>query len=246
MGVPNPLENNWCVQSVLSGIKRIHGTPPQPCLPITVNLLLGIRSLLNLSNSFHASFWAICLTSFFGLFRKSHLLPCSGPKFCSKKQFTRRDFVPTAHGFSVHVRWSKTIQLGQRTLWVPLVAQPNSRLCPVAAIRQAFSLTPLAGLDSQVFCWYNSDTHANAVLTYKGFMLCMKQLLVKLGVPADRYGTHSFRRGGATFALESGVPLDVISIMGDWKSDALFLYLHMPFSQRLAAQRVIASHLPLH
>ena len=54
-----------------------------------------------------------------------------------------------------------------------------------------------------------------------------------------------FGRSGATFALESGVPLDVISIMGDWKSDALFLYLHMPFAQRLAAQRVITTHLPM-
>ena len=77
-------------------------------------------------------------------------------------------------------------------------------------------------------------------------MTCMKQFLVQLGVPGDRYGTHSFRRGGATFALESGIPLDVISIMGDWKSDALFLYLHMPITQRLAAQWVLASQLPLH
>ena len=65
----------------------------------------------------------------------------------------------------------------------------------------------------------------------------------ELGVPPDLYGTHSFRRGGASFALEAGVPLDTISLLGDWKSDAMFLYLHMPLSQRVAAQRVMASHL---
>lgn len=71
----------------------------------------------------------------------------------------------------------------------------------------------------------------------------MKQVLLELGIPASQYGTHSFRRGGATFALEAGVSLDVISLLGDWKSDAMYLYLHMPLAQRVSAQQVIASHL---
>ena len=74
-------------------------------------------------------------------------------------------------------------------------------------------------------------------------MSLMKQVLSELGIAPDRYGTHSFRRRGATYALEAGVPLDTISLLGDWKSDAMFLYLHMPLSQRIQAQRTMTSHL---
>ena len=78
MGYINPLSDNWVLTSVLRGIKRTLGKPPKPRLPITIPLLIGIRSRLNLNSSKHASFWAICLVAFFGLFRKAHLLPDSG------------------------------------------------------------------------------------------------------------------------------------------------------------------------
>ena len=86
MGFPNPLTDNWVLSSVLTGIRRILGTPPMP-------RLIRIQSRLNLNSSRHASFWAICLTAFFGLFRKSHLLPVSVSAFDPKRQFIRSDFV---------------------------------------------------------------------------------------------------------------------------------------------------------
>lgn len=49
--------------------------------------------------------------------------------------------------------------------------------------------------------------------------------------------------GGTSFALEPGVSLDTISTMADWKSDSIFLYLHMPLTQRLSAQQLIPSHI---
>ena len=54
-------------------------------------------------------------------------------------------------------------------------------------------------------------------------MACLKAYLSRSGLPPEQYGSHSFRRGGATFALEAGVPLDSIAVMGDWKSDAMYL-----------------------
>jgi len=72
-------------------------------------------------------------------------------------------------------------------------------------------------------------------------MSLLKLFLSQVGLNTSDYGTHSFRRGGASFALEAGIPLDTIALLGDWKSDSLFLYLHMPLSQRLSAQRTMAS-----
>ena len=93
-------------------------------------------------------------------------------------------------------------------------------------------------LDMAIFSGAPQKTHIGVFR-----VLRVKTVLLELGLNPHDYGTHSFRCGGASFALEAGVPLDTISIMGDWKSDSVFLYLHMPLSQRLSAQRTLASHL---
>ena len=41
----------------------------------------------------------------------------------------------------------------------------------------------------------------------------------------DRYSSHSLRRGGAQYLRDSGVPRDLIKIMGRWRSDAVDEYL---------------------
>ena len=244
-GFPNPLLDNWNVASVLKGIRRTYGCTRNARLPMTPQLLLRLRSRLNLSLSQHASFWATCLVAFYGMFRKYHLLPESSTTFDPSKQFTRVDFLHTNYGFLLKVRWSKTIQFGQRCVDIPLVAAPSFELCPVRAILHAFHLTPRAHPHTQAFC-FQSCSSSVTPLTYKLFMGMLKIFLTELGIPSKLYGTHSFRRGGASFALEAGVSLDSISLLGDWKSDAMYLYLNLPLSQRLSAQRTMVSYLPLY
>uniref|UniRef100_A0A7M5VB90 Uncharacterized protein n=1 Tax=Clytia hemisphaerica TaxID=252671 RepID=A0A7M5VB90_9CNID len=142
----------------------------------------------------------------------------------------------------IRVRWSKTMQLGQRTVTIPLVAM-SSPLCPVSAVNHAFQLTPGAGPQAQAFCWRDSFYGSNRIFTYRDFMLSLRNHLSNIGFSSSQYGSHSFRRGGASFALEAGIPLDTIAVMGDWKSDAIYLYLHMPLSQRLHAQRTLSDFL---
>ena len=45
-------------------------------------------------------------------------------------------------------------------------------------------------------------------------------MLRKLLRPDKQFAGHSFRRGGASFALQAGLPTDVIMLFGDWHSDA--------------------------
>ena len=59
--LPNPLANNWPLQSLLTGIKRVKGQPPAQKLPITPDILLRIYDKLNMRSSFDVSFWAVCL-----------------------------------------------------------------------------------------------------------------------------------------------------------------------------------------
>ena len=64
--LPNPLVDNWSLQSLLTGIKQVKRKPPSQKLPVTPYILMRIHSMLNMHSTFDASFCqAICLVSFF-------------------------------------------------------------------------------------------------------------------------------------------------------------------------------------
>jgi integrase len=52
----------------------------------------------------------------------------------------------------------------------------------------------------------------------------LHQRLVNIGEPPTRFAGHSFRRGAAQHALESGLSEDEIQELGRWKSDAVKRY----------------------
>ena len=239
-GLDNPLTDDWHLTSLLKGIKRTIGQPPNQKKPITINMLIDIHSGLNLNNSFDSSFWAICLTAFFGLFRKSHLLTTTKTAFDPSKQFTKSDFIFYPWGALVHVRWSKTIQFRERTVHLPLPRIPHSVLCPVTAILHAFSFTQSGASSSQAFAWLHHNNMRLMPFTYKSFLSKLRLILSSLGYKEKCFATHSFRRGGASFAFQAGIPLELIKLLGDWKSNAVLLYLTVPMNIRLHSVNLIA------
>ena len=68
-GFNNPLENCFCLEHVLRGIKRIQGTGIRQRLPITISILHKLSGILDLNNYSDSLFWAACLTGFFGFLR---------------------------------------------------------------------------------------------------------------------------------------------------------------------------------
>ena len=50
-------------------------------------------------------------------------------------------------------------------------------------------------------------------------------LMKQIALPAEQYGTHSLRRGGATWMFLAGIPIEVIKQIGDWKSDCIYKYI---------------------
>ena len=117
-------------------------------------MLLQLHGRLKLTSSADASFWAICLVAFYGMFRKSHLLPVSPALFDPRKQLTKADFKIFPWGVLITIRWSKTIQFRERIVEIPLPRIPRSKLCPTAVIVNALRLTALGSTsDSQAFNW---------------------------------------------------------------------------------------------
>ena len=88
----NPLKDNFSLSCVLKGIRRDLGDAPARKLPITPELLLKILCQLDMDSLFDCCVWAACLLMFFGMFRRSNILPPSPKAFDNSKQLCRNDF----------------------------------------------------------------------------------------------------------------------------------------------------------
>jgi hypothetical protein len=74
-GYPNPLQDNWELKMIRRGIARKFGRPPVQKLPVTLEILRSLFSVLDFKQPGEISFWCACLVAFFGLLRKNTLLP---------------------------------------------------------------------------------------------------------------------------------------------------------------------------
>ena len=232
-GLPNPLVDDWVLKSLLSGIKRVKGSTVKQKLPITLDILLGIRRIINLNISYDASFWAVCLTAFFGVFKKCNLLSESDIQYDPNEQFSWSRFQFFHWGALVQVSWSKTIQFRERSVCIPLPYIPYSLLCPASSVLHAMSFTKMSLPTSHAFAYFDPRSRKPTCLTYQSFLSKLGECISRLGFPQGMFASHSFRRGGASFAFQSGVPVELIKMLGDWKSDAVLLYLTVPLSIRL-------------
>lgn len=212
----NPCQS-WYVKSTVKGIERILGNPINRKTPVLPPLLMKMRSDLQLSQPLDAMFWAAALVLFFGTFRRSNLLPNNIVDI--SKQFKRSDFVFKGTDIVLHVSWSKTIQSKERVFDV-LLQKIDHQLCPVTAVKHAFALCPLPS-SSLAFV----QDFKGTPLTGSVFNNFFKGVLKNCGVDPATYSSHSFRRGSATWALQCGIPGEVVKLLGDWKSDIYLSYV---------------------
>ncbi|XP_078681567.1 uncharacterized protein LOC144916320 [Branchiostoma floridae x Branchiostoma belcheri] len=211
---------------------------PQQKLPITPEILLSIRSLLDLRRPLHATLWAVFCIGFFTLLRKSNLVPPSRAAFSADKHLTRASLQLTPDGLIVRITWSKTRQFRQKVLQLPVAAIPGHPLCPRAAYLHMTHLLPASG-DSPAFLVPGSDGSLVS-LTHSTLVSHLKTLLQAAGFPSNKFSGHSFRRGGATFAWHCGADPQTIKLMGDWSSDAYEVYLDSSLEQRWSFSKHIS------
>eukprot|EP00854_Cymbomonas_tetramitiformis_P003394 gene3394-biopygen3350 len=159
--------------------------------------------------------WAAILVGFFGLFRKDNLTVGKEDACNPRAALVRDDVLFTEDGETVRirVRYSKTIQCGERFHWVPLRRVPGSALCPVWALRALMSATADRAGDSPLFVVEKSSGLAPG------------------GV--RRTLAHTLRRSGATAAKQLEVHTMYIKHQRDWRSDCYERYCEMQPEQRL-------------
>lgn len=228
-GVDSPLDSCF-INSVLKGAKRVLGKESRRKFPITPAILMDIFSILPLDNSKDLCFWAACLVAFFSFLRKSNLFTTSRSAFDPLRHLSRQNIIFQEDGVCVRLLKTKTIQFSERALEIPLPRVINSPLCPSKALLLNFKQVPASSSPSPAFLYLAQGKEH--VLTYSVFLNMLKRYLQALGYDCSNYSGHSFRRGGASFALECGVPSELIQSQGDWKSDAYKSYLDPSFAHR--------------
>ena len=219
-GLKNPMEDNFWFKCTLKGIRRVKGDCVTRKLPITPEVLCQIYSMLDMRNDIHACLWSAALVMFFALLRRSNVLPTS--QKATGKHLKRQDLVFYEWGVVLKVHEAKTIQFQDRALELPLPRHKNSVLCPVQALFHALKQNTNTPMHGSVYTLRNGK-----VLTTDVFVRHLKFCLDRLGLPAGSYGGHSLRRGGASWAYQSGIPVETIRQLGDWKSLAYLDYIHV-------------------
>ncbi len=240
-GLPNPLDDFYSLTLVLRGIKRLKGTPTVPKAPITPEILRKMHTCIDLDVPFWATFWAACLTAFFCFFRKSTLLCKTATKVDSRNALRRSDMSPADNGFTLHVRHTKTLQYHERVLDIPL-AKNNTILCPVNALEHMLKLSP-CDTGAPLFSYRETATNRIKVLDFDSFNKALKLVLRLCGLGDNNLSPHSFRRGGATYALTCGATAIDIKTQGDWKSNAWERYIDPPASHRWNVANLLAAHI---
>ena len=230
------------IKLIIRGLRRILGDTQEQKLPITPEILKRIRPTLAANSD--SGFWAAMLIGFYTFFHKSNLVPKSVKDFDPAKNLSPGDIIIRPWGLVICVRWSKTIQFRERQLLIPVMRLTQGHpLCPVKAYERHISLFP-ATPNSPAFL-RSSSGHASPI-THNEFTAMLRKALGHAGFPASKFSGHSFRRGGATYAFRCGAPVELISLQGDWSSDAVLLYIAQPLERRLSVAKLIAQNINQH
>ena len=178
-------------------------------------------------------FWAVTLLGFFLLFRKSNLVPDTLEGFQGDKQISWGDLQFLPDRVLCAIRWTKTNQFWEEKLVFPLPKMQESKLCPVKALERVINSRVTV---KQHHCFRRAN---GTSFTYLQLNKKLKEVIQKVGEDPTQFSSHSVRHGGCTWAFLSGVPPEMIKLLGNWKSDCYLRYLHYPFETRVAASELM-------
>lgn len=218
-------EQHDMIDFTLRGLDRLQGSrrrrPPRP--PITLPMLLALKSSLRLSDSFDACLWAAVTCAFWGMMRFGEITVHSQAAFSGSRHLKRSDvLVATDLRGTLYARLdlphAKTAKPGE--IQQVFVVQQGT-LCPIAALRNLSQVVPAAATHP-LFSW--RDRYGNVrPLVRDAALERINGILNGMG-----YGTtygHSFRIGGASFYLAQKVDPEVVRLAGRWRSLAYEAYI---------------------
>ena len=117
---------------------------------------------------------------------------------------------------------------------------PDSKLCPVTALSNMLHLVPGSNNDP-LFAIFKANKWSP--LTDSTVRKHLKRVLLLLQLQHHNFTFHNFRRSGATWAFEHGVPIEVIKQQGTWSSDCVWRYIQKSNSSTSPLTQAFQLHL---
>ena len=165
------------------------------------------------------------------------MVPKSSRGMDVQKQLCIEDFLVEEQVVLVSVKWSKTIQFGQRHIHLPMLPTPDPRLNPILALRDLWASAGTLHPKQQAFgIWKNGRIHT---LTYYKLRAQFKTWVQDAGEDPMNFSLHSLRRGSATLAFAAEIPGEVIQSHGDWASDAYLKYISVSLNHRIRVAQAL-------
>ncbi|KAF8219009.1 DNA breaking-rejoining enzyme, partial [Tricholoma matsutake] len=205
-------------------LENIQGTRSRALwLPVTLNMLRGLKATLNLSELFDACTWAMAACAFFGMMRFGEVSVASRNSFSRAKHLKHSDAflgsdLDGKHYAHLDLPSAKTAKPG-KIQSIYLTAQGD--VCPLKALTNLTQVVP-ARPNDPLFSWRDKHGEIRPMVKTKAL------LRINMILNAWGWGTafgHSFRIGGASFFLAQGVNPEIVCLAGRWKSLAYKAYI---------------------
>jgi len=220
----------WFSSHLLSQVKKgatklapSDSRHPKRC-PITLEHLDALRRHLDLTNSFDATVYAVACVAFWACCRLGELLVTSRGAFNLQRDISRgclktRGVAKFGRRFTM-LHLPKTKTKGQQGEDIYLIDCPLLSN-PVNAFEHHLASNPHVPEDAPLFAWQSADG-GWCPMTKTWFMESCIGAWRKEGL--DLLEGHSFRIGGMTHHLMSGVDPWVVMVIGRWSSSSFLMY----------------------
>ena len=234
------------LDQLLKGFQRESPHRVKKALPITptilANLLDSVPHNPRCPTQHHIlnTYKALSLLLFQTMSRSSNMVPESRKNFDLRYLLKWGDIKYLEDGIVIHVAISKTNQFGTNDHDIPVATSSNPKYCPVATLTGLAEtygpryLTP----DAPVFL-IPSPAGGFVPLKKSEFVGWLKTRLRQMGLPAERYGVHSFRHGAVQTAVQHESNRLLIQLASGHSSDALLGYALIPPERRFHLSRKV-------
>ena len=214
--------------------------PLQPKLHKHIDIQL-LTSIVQVADSLQNAqiFKPLYILAYFSFLRLSNILPHTVATFDYTLHLAKGDVIFAEDQVLLIIKWSKTMQNRQQLRTISLPMLGASLLCPVAALDSLLLCSPG---DSNQPLFQISRVRAQVPLTDSVARRHLRTVSTVLKL-SPHLTFHDFRRSGATWAFQHGVPLSQIMHHSTWRSDSVWKYINDLSTAPSAVSTTFQNHL---
>ena len=208
--VQGPDMSHFSIKEALAGVKRTREELPNQREALLPHHLLAINQHLHsVSSRYRQTFWTACLLAFHTMVRSANLF---ADRKTSPRHLTLQSVIPTNDGYILNFPALKNERFLKKTVPIPITrCQTDDTLCAAPALQR--SITGRTDQFAPLLIY--TKNRKDVALTSAKFNRTLREVLRRAGFSASRFSVHSFRRGAATYASQTGISADSLKAQGN-------------------------------